>query len=238
MNLAPLVDYTWGREIHSLREHELVNQSVVAMNSLNTERYLTGEFYNEQILVFYRYRQHRCFPGVWIDRLSDCPQHIALWSVGGQSSLPLTSCPFGWICKWAAHKFNIVHPVDATMTSSTGNIFALLALCAGNSPVTGEFSSQRPAMQSFDVFFDLRLNKRLSKQSRRWWFETPSCSLWCHCNGHSVPVILFSNGLKMSYHFQTNQCPYMPLTHKYFKAIHTSTKRGYPAKHKNYCHSL
>ena len=32
------------------------------------------------------------------------------------------------------------------------------------------------------VFFDLRLNKRLSKQSRCWWFETASCSLWCHCN--------------------------------------------------------
>ena len=39
---------------------------------------------------------------------------------------------------------------------------ALLALCAGNSPVTGEFPSQRPVMRSFDVFFDLRLNKRLS----------------------------------------------------------------------------
>ena len=32
----------------------------------------------------------------------------------------------------------------------------LLALCAGNSPVTGEFPSQRPVTQSFDVFFDLR----------------------------------------------------------------------------------
>ena len=27
------------------------------------------------------------------------------------------------------------------------------------------------------------LNKRLSKQSIRRWFETPSCSLWRHCNG-------------------------------------------------------
>ena len=40
---------------------------------------------------------------------------------------------------------------------------ALLALCAGNSPVTGEFPSQRPVTRRFDVFFDLRLNKRLSK---------------------------------------------------------------------------
>ena len=41
----------------------------------------------------------------------------------------------------------------------------LQALWAGNSPVTGEFPSQRPVKQSFDVFFDLRLNKRLSKHS-------------------------------------------------------------------------
>ena len=40
----------------------------------------------------------------------------------------------------------------------------LLALCAGNSPVTGEFPTQRPVTRSIDVFFDLRLNKRLSKQ--------------------------------------------------------------------------
>ena len=37
---------------------------------------------------------------------------------------------------------------------------ALLALCAGNSLVTGEFPAQRPVTRSFDVFFDLRLNKR------------------------------------------------------------------------------
>ena len=55
----------------------------------------------------------------------------------------------------------------------------LLALCA----VTGGFPSQRPVTRSFDVFFDLHLNKRLSKQSRLWWFEMPSYSLWCHCNG-------------------------------------------------------
>ena len=41
----------------------------------------------------------------------------------------------------------------------------LLVLCAGNSPVTGEFPTQRPVMRNFDVFFDLRVNKRLSKQS-------------------------------------------------------------------------
>ena len=56
------------------------------------------------------------------------------------------------------------------------------ALCAGKSPVTGEFPSQRSGTRSFDVFYDLRLNKRLSKQSWGWWFETLSCSLLRHCN--------------------------------------------------------
>ena len=59
---------------------------------------------------------------------------------------------------------------------------ASLALCAGNSRVTGELSSQRPVTRSFDVFFDLCLNKPLSKQSWGWWFETLSRSLWRHCN--------------------------------------------------------
>ena len=62
---------------------------------------------------------------------------------------------------------------------------AVLALSARNSPVTGELPAQRPVTRSFDVFFHLCLNKRLSKQSRGWWFETPSCSLWRHCNGMS-----------------------------------------------------
>ena len=43
---------------------------------------------------------------------------------------------------------------------------ALLAICAGNSPVTGEFPAQRPVTRSFYVFFDLRLNEPLSKH---WW---------------------------------------------------------------------
>ena len=59
---------------------------------------------------------------------------------------------------------------------------ALLALCAGNSPVTGEFPSQRPVTQSLNVLFDLCPNKRLSKQSWGWWFETTSRLLWRHCN--------------------------------------------------------
>ena len=46
------------------------------------------------------------------------------------------------------------------MTSSNGNIFRLLAICAANSPVSGEVPAQRPVTRSFDVFFDLHLNNR------------------------------------------------------------------------------
>ena len=59
---------------------------------------------------------------------------------------------------------------------------ALLAICAGNSPVPGKFPTQRPVTRSFDVYFDLSPNKRLSKQSLGWWFETLSPPLWRHRN--------------------------------------------------------
>ena len=63
--------------------------------------------------------------------------------------------------------------------------FALLAIWAGKSSVTDEFSAQRPVTRSFDVFCDMRLNKRLSTQSWNWWYETPSCPLWRHYSAPS-----------------------------------------------------
>ena len=68
---------------------------------------------------------------------------------------------------------------------------ALLALCAGNSPVTGEFPAQRPVTRSFDVFFDLGLNRQLSKQWRLWWFETLPHSLWSHCDNVKQAYVYF-----------------------------------------------
>ena len=75
---------------------------------------------------------------------------------------------------------------------------ALLAICADNSPVSGEFSTQRPVTRSFDVFFDLRLNKRLSKQSWGWWFETLWRPLWRHRNDLRKYYILFHSEKKTS----------------------------------------
>ena len=59
----------------------------------------------------------------------------------------------------------------------------LLAFCAGNSPVPGEFPAQRPVTQSFDVFFDLHLNKWLSKHSEAGDFR-------CHHAHYDVIVML------------------------------------------------
>ena len=66
------------------------------------------------------------------------------------------------------------------------SLSALLAICAGNSPVTVEFPAQKSVTRSFDVFFGLHLNKWLSKQSWGWWFVTPSHPLWRHSNDSST----------------------------------------------------
>ena len=68
---------------------------------------------------------------------------------------------------------------------------ALLALSA--------LLAQMPVTRSFDVFFDRRLNKRLSNQSWGWRFETPSRSLWRHCN-------VFITGSTGRGHFDNFQC--------------------------------
>ena len=77
---------------------------------------------------------------------------------------------------------------------------ALLAICAGKSPVPGEFPTQRPVTRGFDVFFDLRLNIRVSKQSGGWWLETLSCSLWRQSNVVDAwfpPDVLIENFISM-----------------------------------------
>ena len=73
------------------------------------------------------------------------------------------------------------------MTSWNGNIFRVTGHLCGEFTDPGDFPAQRPVTRSFDVFFDLRLNKRFSKQSWGWWFETPSRPLWRHRNGSRIP---------------------------------------------------
>ena len=67
------------------------------------------------------------------------------------------------------------------MTSSNGNIFRVIGPLCGEIIGHRWIPPQRPVTRSFDVFFDLRLNKRLSKLSRHRWFDMPSRLLWHHC---------------------------------------------------------
>ena len=74
--------------------------------------------------------------------------------------------------------------ISNMMMSSNGNIFRVIGPLWGEFTVTGEFLSQILMTWSFDIFFGLRL----SKQSRRRWFETPSRPLCRHCNECSCPT--------------------------------------------------
>ena len=118
--------------------------------------------------------------------------HLHVWHMWGpwpqQCWSPVwSSVQFGWQAG----------PVTTQTTTSwwrhqLETFSALLALCEGNPPVTGGFLSQRPVTQhSFDIFFDVRLNKRSNKQSRCWWFETPWRSLCSHCNDMNVCINTF-----------------------------------------------
>ena len=57
------------------------------------------------------------------------------------------------------------------MMQEMETLSTLLAFCEGNPTVTGEFLAQRSVTQSFEIFFDLHLNKWLSKQSGLQWFR-------------------------------------------------------------------
>ena len=72
------------------------------------------------------------------------------------------------------------------MTSSNGNTFRITGHLFGEFTGPGEFPTQKPVAQSCDIFFDLRLNKRLSKQSWGWWFETQSHPSWRQCNVETI----------------------------------------------------
>ena len=88
-----------------------------------------------------------------------------------------------WFACYRNENLRWSHCPNARCRHQMETFSALLAFCAGNSPVIGEFPAQRPVTPSFDVLFDLCLNKRLSKQSRGWSFETTSRSLWPHGDG-------------------------------------------------------
>ena len=96
---------------------------------------------------------------------------------------------------------------------------ALLAICARNSPVPGEFPAQRPVTRSFDVFFHLRLNKRLSKQSWGWWFETLSCPLWRHRNQSQLDFFFIHSSFHKTHTKATQQHVFVRVVWHYSDVI-------------------
>ena len=122
---------------------------------------------------------------------------------------------------------------------------ALLAICAGNSPVPGEFPTQRPVTRSFDVYFDLRPNKRLSKQSLGWWFETLSHPLWRHRNVISSASSAFNIQIRCEKGDRRDQiffalilsfhAMFMP-TQDIFIPAWTTPRPWFPVTGNPYCH--
>ena len=79
-------------------------------------------------------------------------------------------------------EYTLLHLIHFMMTSSNGNIFRLTGHLCGEFTGPRWIPRTRPVTRGFDIFFDLHPDKRLSKQSWGWWFETPSHSLWRHRN--------------------------------------------------------
>ena len=112
-----------------------------------------------------------------------------IWKSGDRVPVVMPSCNYNVEFKHSSSTGSPVRTIQSSWWRHQMETFsALLALCVGNSPVTGEFPSKRPATQSFDVFFYLRLNKRLGKQPKRRWLETPSRLSWRHFNGTNDTV--------------------------------------------------
>ena len=96
---------------------------------------------------------------------------------------------------------------------------ALLVVCAGNSPVPSEIPAQRLVTRSFDVFFDPRLNKWVSKQSWGWWFET----LPCHYDVTVMSMFIASLCFDFAeYMMLKNLISKKAIIHKYLWEVETS----------------
>ena len=128
----------------------------------------------------------------YTEQHDDCPIPNDQWHQNSHNNLTRRSYHSDFIsrrtyCIWKLWQCDIpwCHQMET--------FSVLLALCARNSPVTSEFPTQRPVAWSLDVFFDLCLNKGLTKQLWGWWSETQSRSLWHHCNDFVMKKELFQH---------------------------------------------
>ena len=120
---------------------------------------------------------------------------VYLWALWDESTLKVGVCVFLSFRYIDIYMIVIIH--DDVIKWKHFPCYC--AICAGNSPVPGEFPTQRPVRRSFDVFFDLRLNKRLSKQSWGRWFETLSRPLWRHRNDKYILQVRIRHGYRGFY---------------------------------------
>ena len=137
-----------------------------------------------EVVFFYHcvlWPQWKCWlnSGAFSLHMTRTPCQCTCGKPGVESSI--SSYPI--VSTWMVTQSTLSH---STMTSSNGNIFRVTGPLCGEFTGPGEFPTQRPVTRSFDVFFDLHLNKRLSKQPWGWWFETPSWSFWRQYNALSL----------------------------------------------------
>ena len=119
----------------------------------------------------------------------------AVWWISCQFKVwcTLYHCHGSAVCKIASYWTVVM------MTSSNGNIFRVTGHFCGEFTGHRWITRTKAIDANLGVFFDLRLNKPLSKQSWGWWFETPSRSLWRHCNYKSILYCSFIIVMRAKY---------------------------------------
>ena len=157
---------TNNRDAGDLRRHR-AHYDITVMDSSPIEGWLRGTgccwgLPSGQMgySVFQGFRQHWCASGVSRTRLHGRNGHLWVQLPTRYRSNLVDKCGMQVRYPWWRHQME--------------TLSALLTICVGNALVTGVFPAQRPVTRSLDVFFDLLLYKRLSKQWWGWWFEAPS----------------------------------------------------------------
>ena len=144
-----------------------------------------------QVMAWCRQATRHCLNQCWPRSLSPYgvtrPQWVKLYKYDVMNitkhsdDIKWKHFPHYW--PFVRYKYDVMNYNQTWWRHQMETFSALLALCAGNSLVTSELSSQRPVTWSFDVFFYLRLNKLLSKQPR-------CCDLRHHHVHYDVTVCL------------------------------------------------
>ena len=122
------------------------------------------------------------------------------WNIKAQTEIKMT---YTWVYTFF---FGCIGSWTWSMTSSNGNIFRVTGLLCEEFTGDRWIPAQRPVTRSFDVFFDLRLNQQMSKRWRRRWFETPSRSLWRHCNENTVMIVFCKTFTSHTYAMMCEHC--------------------------------